>query len=156
MLLQHICQIHFLLYFIVLYIIDISTRVFLMMLLVPFHLLTYKRSNVFCHFQIVVLWNVDRPLPPKSRWPSINVALTVVQGDSKVRMKAGAACLSLCSMYNLISRWLVNCSIEQGVHRVNAHPTIKGKHWHISITDLPPFPLISVSGFQYWSEPCQP
>ena len=47
---------------------------------------------VYCIFlflsnQIVVLWNVDRPLPPKGKWPSISAPLTVIEGDSKVSYK---------------------------------------------------------------------
>uniref|UniRef100_A0A4W3JG31 N-acetylglucosaminyl-proteoglycan 4-beta-glucuronosyltransferase n=1 Tax=Callorhinchus milii TaxID=7868 RepID=A0A4W3JG31_CALMI len=33
--------------------------------------------------QIIVLWNCDRPLPPKSKWPSTPVPITVIEGESK-------------------------------------------------------------------------
>ncbi|XP_030637856.1 exostosin-1 [Chanos chanos] len=39
-------------------------------------------KSKFCA-QIVVLWNCDRPLPPKNKWPSANVPIIVIQGESK-------------------------------------------------------------------------
>nr|XP_013816604.1 PREDICTED: exostosin-1-like [Apteryx mantelli mantelli] len=33
--------------------------------------------------QIVVLWNCDKPLPPRSTWPSTTVPLSVVEGEHK-------------------------------------------------------------------------
>ncbi|TWW68548.1 Exostosin-1a [Takifugu flavidus] len=36
----------------------------------------------FCA-QIVVLWNCEKPLPPRSKWPSTGVALAVVEGPTK-------------------------------------------------------------------------
>lgn len=40
-----------------------------------------------CFFpvQIVVLWNCDKPLPPRNKWPSTSVPLTVTEGQTKVR-----------------------------------------------------------------------
>uniref|UniRef100_A0A8B9PIB9 Exostosin-1 n=1 Tax=Apteryx owenii TaxID=8824 RepID=A0A8B9PIB9_APTOW len=35
--------------------------------------------------QIVVLWNCDKPLPPRSTWPSTTVPLSVVEGEHKVK-----------------------------------------------------------------------
>ncbi|XP_033123364.1 exostosin-1b-like, partial [Anneissia japonica] len=32
---------------------------------------------------IVILWHVEHPLPPKSRWPATTIPLTVVEGSSK-------------------------------------------------------------------------
>uniref|UniRef100_A0A672FTM2 Exostosin-1-like n=1 Tax=Salarias fasciatus TaxID=181472 RepID=A0A672FTM2_SALFA len=40
-------------------------------------------KSKFCA-QIVVLWNCDKPLPPRSKWPSTSVPLTVIQGQTKV------------------------------------------------------------------------
>lgn len=34
--------------------------------------------------QIVVLWNCEKPLPPRNKWPSTSVPLTVVEGQTKV------------------------------------------------------------------------
>ncbi|XP_033640929.1 exostosin-1-like [Asterias rubens] len=33
--------------------------------------------------QVIILWNVDRPLPPKSKWPTVSIPLTVIEGDAK-------------------------------------------------------------------------
>ncbi|XP_019715011.1 exostosin-1-like [Hippocampus comes] len=42
-------------------------------------------KSKFCA-QIVVLWNSDKPLPPRNKWPSTSVPLTVIQGQSKVTL----------------------------------------------------------------------
>ncbi|XP_055362045.1 exostosin-1 isoform X3 [Betta splendens] len=34
--------------------------------------------------QIVVLWNCDKPLPARSKWPSTSVPLTVIEGQTKL------------------------------------------------------------------------
>lgn len=34
--------------------------------------------------QIVVLWNCDKPLPPRNKWPSTSVPLSVIEGQTKV------------------------------------------------------------------------
>ncbi|XP_072218970.1 exostosin-1-like [Leuresthes tenuis] len=39
-------------------------------------------KSKFCA-QIVVLWNCDKPLPPRNKWPSTSVPLTVIEGQSK-------------------------------------------------------------------------
>uniref|UniRef100_A0A3B4TMK6 Exostosin-1-like n=1 Tax=Seriola dumerili TaxID=41447 RepID=A0A3B4TMK6_SERDU len=39
-------------------------------------------KSKFCA-QIVVLWNCDKPLPPRNKWPSTSVPLTVVEGQAK-------------------------------------------------------------------------
>ncbi|XP_051881274.1 exostosin-1-like [Pristis pectinata] len=44
-------------------------------------ILAVSRSN-YCK-QIVVLWNCDRPLPSKNKWPSTPVPITVIEGESK-------------------------------------------------------------------------
>ncbi|KAG7508734.1 heat shock 70 kDa protein 4 [Solea senegalensis] len=36
-----------------------------------------------CALQIVVLWNCDKPLPPRDKWPSTSVPLTVIEGQTK-------------------------------------------------------------------------
>ncbi|XP_029452766.1 exostosin-1-like [Rhinatrema bivittatum] len=33
--------------------------------------------------QIIVLWNCEKPLPPKNKWPSTPVPITVIEGESK-------------------------------------------------------------------------
>ncbi|KAL2081886.1 hypothetical protein ACEWY4_021704 [Coilia grayii] len=40
-------------------------------------------KSKFCA-QIIVLWNCDKPLPPKSKWPSTTVPLTVIEGERKL------------------------------------------------------------------------
>ncbi|XP_052379531.1 exostosin-1-like isoform X9 [Oncorhynchus keta] len=39
-------------------------------------------KSKFCA-QIIVLWNCDKPLPPKSKWPSTTVPVTVIEGERK-------------------------------------------------------------------------
>ncbi|KAM9839935.1 exostosin-1 [Aulostomus maculatus] len=39
-------------------------------------------KSKFCA-QIVVLWNSDKPLPPKNKWPSTSVPLTAIEGQTK-------------------------------------------------------------------------
>ncbi|XP_036003480.1 exostosin-1a [Fundulus heteroclitus] len=39
-------------------------------------------KSKFCA-QVVVLWNCDRPLPPRNKWPSTSVPLTVIEGQTK-------------------------------------------------------------------------
>lgn len=34
--------------------------------------------------QIIVLWNCDKPLPAKHRWPATSVPVIVVEGENKV------------------------------------------------------------------------
>uniref|UniRef100_A0A3Q3WQ20 Exostosin glycosyltransferase 1 n=1 Tax=Mola mola TaxID=94237 RepID=A0A3Q3WQ20_MOLML len=44
-------------------------------------------KSKFCA-QIVVLWNCDKPLPPRNKWPSTSVPLTVIEGLTKVTMSS--------------------------------------------------------------------
>ncbi|XP_024912714.1 exostosin-1a-like isoform X1 [Cynoglossus semilaevis] len=39
-------------------------------------------KSKFCA-QIVVLWNCEKPLPPRNKWPSTSVPLTVIEGQAK-------------------------------------------------------------------------
>ncbi|CAG5928405.1 unnamed protein product [Menidia menidia] len=39
-------------------------------------------KSKFCA-QIVVLWNCDKPLPPRNKWPPTSVPLTIVEGQKK-------------------------------------------------------------------------
>ncbi|KAK3506845.1 hypothetical protein QTP70_029252 [Hemibagrus guttatus] len=39
-------------------------------------------KSKFCA-QIIVLWNCEKPSPPRSKWPSINVPLTVIEEERK-------------------------------------------------------------------------
>ncbi|KAF4092072.1 hypothetical protein AMELA_G00016780 [Ameiurus melas] len=39
-------------------------------------------KSKFCA-QIIVLWNCDKPSPPRSKWPSISVPLTVIEEERK-------------------------------------------------------------------------
>uniref|UniRef100_W5KYT6 Exostosin glycosyltransferase 1 n=1 Tax=Astyanax mexicanus TaxID=7994 RepID=W5KYT6_ASTMX len=39
-------------------------------------------KSKFCS-QIIVLWNCDKPSPPRNKWPSTNVPLTVIEGERK-------------------------------------------------------------------------
>lgn len=34
--------------------------------------------------QVIVLWNCDKPLPAKHRWPPTSVPVIVIEGESKV------------------------------------------------------------------------
>lgn len=52
--------------------------------IVPYH----QPSSCASPFQIVVLWNCDKPLPPRNKWPSTSVPLTVIEGQTKVRAAA--------------------------------------------------------------------
>ncbi|KAF7694465.1 exostosin-1 [Silurus meridionalis] len=47
-----------------------------------FKLILAVAKSRFCA-QIVVLWNCDKPSPPKSKWPSISVPLTVIEEERK-------------------------------------------------------------------------
>jgi hypothetical protein len=38
-------------------------------------------------FQIIVLWNCDKPLPAKHRWPATAVPVIVIEGESKVGLE---------------------------------------------------------------------
>lgn len=46
-----------------------------------------KPSNDPCSFQIIVLWNCDKPLPAKHRWPATAVPVIVIEGESKVGLE---------------------------------------------------------------------
>lgn len=46
----------------------------------PFLLLFYFLSIS----QIIVLWNCDKPLPAKHRWPATSVPVVVIEGENKV------------------------------------------------------------------------
>lgn len=35
--------------------------------------------------QVIVLWNCDKPLPAKHRWPATSVPVIVIEGESKVK-----------------------------------------------------------------------
>ncbi|XP_048842260.1 exostosin-1 [Brienomyrus brachyistius] len=39
-------------------------------------------KSKFCA-QIIVLWNCEKPLPPKSKWPTTSVPITVIEGERK-------------------------------------------------------------------------
>lgn len=49
--------------------------------------LNTTEATTLCFFpvQIMVLWNCDKPLPPRNKWPSTSVPLTVTEGLTKVR-----------------------------------------------------------------------
>ncbi|KAM8967868.1 exostosin-1 [Pelodytes ibericus] len=46
-------------------------------------LLVAVAKSQYC-FQIIVLWNCDKPLPAKHRWPATAVPVIVIEGESKV------------------------------------------------------------------------
>ncbi|XP_056618469.1 exostosin-1a isoform X1 [Triplophysa dalaica] len=48
-----------------------------------FKLLVAVAKSQYCS-QIIVLWNCDKPLPAKHRWPSTSVPVIVIEGESKV------------------------------------------------------------------------
>lgn len=37
--------------------------------------------------QVIVLWNCDKPLPAKHRWPATSVPVIVIEGENKVKKK---------------------------------------------------------------------
>ncbi|XP_023652819.2 exostosin-1 [Paramormyrops kingsleyae] len=39
-------------------------------------------KSKFCA-QIIVLWNCEKPLPPKSKWPTSSVPITIIEGERK-------------------------------------------------------------------------
>ncbi|KAJ1158585.1 hypothetical protein NDU88_011273 [Pleurodeles waltl] len=39
-------------------------------------------KSKFCA-RIIVLWNCDKPVPPKNKWPSTTVPVTIIEGESK-------------------------------------------------------------------------
>lgn len=43
-------------------------------------------SSLSASPQIVVLWNCDKPLPAKHRWPATSVPVIVIEGENKVRL----------------------------------------------------------------------
>lgn len=47
-----------------------------------FHKGLWSWSNIL--LQIIVLWNCDKPLPAKHRWPATSVPVIVIEGESKV------------------------------------------------------------------------
>ncbi|KTF85658.1 hypothetical protein cypCar_00022106 [Cyprinus carpio] len=48
-----------------------------------FKLLVAVAKSQYCA-QIIVLWNCDKPLPAKHRWPATSVPVIVIEGESKV------------------------------------------------------------------------
>ncbi|KAB0371970.1 hypothetical protein FD755_016908, partial [Muntiacus reevesi] len=46
-------------------------------------LLVAAAKSQYCA-QIIVLWNCDKPLPAKHRWPATSVPVVVIEGESKV------------------------------------------------------------------------
>uniref|UniRef100_A0A671RK81 Exostosin-1a n=1 Tax=Sinocyclocheilus anshuiensis TaxID=1608454 RepID=A0A671RK81_9TELE len=48
-----------------------------------FNLLVAVAKSQYCA-QIIVLWNCDKPLPAKHRWPATSVPVVVIEGESKV------------------------------------------------------------------------
>ncbi|KAL8181679.1 UNVERIFIED_CONTAM: Exostosin-1 [Gekko kuhli] len=46
-------------------------------------LLVAVAKSQYCA-QIIVLWNCDKPLPAKHRWPATAVPVIVIEGESKV------------------------------------------------------------------------
>lgn len=48
--------------------------------------LGWRNSNSDFLLQILVLWNCDKPLPAKHRWPATSVPVIVIEGENKVRL----------------------------------------------------------------------
>lgn len=42
-------------------------------------------DECFLLLQVIVLWNCDKPLPAKHRWPPTSVPVIVIEGESKVK-----------------------------------------------------------------------
>lgn len=71
--------------------------------------LGWRKSNVQIHshlfpfLQILVLWNCDKPLPAKHRWPATSVPVIVIEGENKVRLHAHAVYSQAASL--LLRLW---------------------------------------------------
>lgn len=52
--------------------------------------MNYRTNNEYlvlscvCIVQVIVLWNSDKPLPAKHRWPVTSAPVSVIEGESKV------------------------------------------------------------------------
>lgn len=44
------------------------------------------KQLIFPFYQVIVLWNCDKPLPAKHRWPPTSVPVTVIDGENKVNL----------------------------------------------------------------------
>lgn len=44
------------------------------------------KQLIFPFYQVIVLWNCDKPLPAKHRWPPTSVPVTVIEGENKVNL----------------------------------------------------------------------
>lgn len=55
-------------------------------------------SNLFSFLQILVLWNCDKPLPAKHRWPATSVPVIVIEGENKVRLHTHGVCSQTASL----------------------------------------------------------
>ena len=53
----------------------------------------------FPFVQVIVLWNCDKPLPAKYRWPATSVPVIVIEGETKVN--AFSRCFSPWAMLNV-------------------------------------------------------
>lgn len=49
------------------------------------HVLCVVSFTCFPFVQVIVLWNCDKPLPAKHRWPVTSVPVIVIEGESKVK-----------------------------------------------------------------------
>lgn len=58
---------------------------------------------LFSFVQVIVLWNCDKPLPAKHRWPPTSVPVIVIEGESKVKKKPFLIHLLLGSVTEAIS-----------------------------------------------------
>uniref|UniRef100_A0AAQ6A2S0 Exostosin GT47 domain-containing protein n=1 Tax=Amphiprion ocellaris TaxID=80972 RepID=A0AAQ6A2S0_AMPOC len=50
----------------------------------PFYYAKLGHFTNFPFVQVMVLWNCDKPLPAKQRWPATSVPVIVIEGESKV------------------------------------------------------------------------
>lgn len=54
-----------------------------------------------CLCQIIVLWNCDKPLPAKHRWPATSVPVIVIEGESKVNLHSFSRAVFVFPSYQM-------------------------------------------------------
>lgn len=53
-----------------------------------------NETFVYSSSQIIVLWNCDKPLPAKHRWPATSVPVIVIEGENKASLNTHTHTLS--------------------------------------------------------------
>lgn len=84
-----------------------------------------------CLFQIIILWNSEKPQPSRSKWPPMPVPLTVSDGRRKVRNQADSRhkrhclCLTLTASLALIAETHPRLRLSQTTSRFLPHVAIE-------------------------------